>query len=227
MLSFISSLEIANGVVLDPNIFIWIAASISDDAAVNPNNIKTLLANGLSTFPIKGNPFSSNGPKSLPKNPSNYPILCNRVFDTFLLAHEAFAKNLQSFETCVLVNNNLWGKSFSSLESLATLDEVSRVTLVPFFIPDFNSLICELDNFTFKALYWVTLYWYYIKTKYDHNALTVLCQISKTISLASSLMKNIVVFPSRSRSAVKLIYCIAFGSALSTCCLLKSNGIIL
>ena len=30
------------------NIFLWIAASVSDAAAVNPNGIKTLLANGLS-----------------------------------------------------------------------------------------------------------------------------------------------------------------------------------
>ena len=28
-----------------------------------------------------------------------------------------------------------------------------KVTLVPFFIPDFNLLSCELDNFTFKQLY--------------------------------------------------------------------------
>ena len=34
----------------DSNIFLWIAASIADAAAVNPNGIKTLLANGLRTF---------------------------------------------------------------------------------------------------------------------------------------------------------------------------------
>ena len=47
------------------------------DAAANPNDIKTLLANGLSTFPIKGNPIFSNGPKSLPKNPPDFPVLYN------------------------------------------------------------------------------------------------------------------------------------------------------
>ena len=36
-----------------------------------------LLANGLSTFPIKGNPVFNNGPKSLPKNPSDCTISCN------------------------------------------------------------------------------------------------------------------------------------------------------
>ena len=45
--------------------------------AVNLNGIKRLLASGLGTFFIKGNPAFSNGPKSLPKNPPDYPILCN------------------------------------------------------------------------------------------------------------------------------------------------------
>ena len=46
-------------------------------AAVNPNDIKTFLANVLSTFSIKGNPVFSNGPKSLPENPPDCPMLCN------------------------------------------------------------------------------------------------------------------------------------------------------
>ena len=54
-----------------------IAASIADAAAVNPNGIKTFLANGLIIFPIKGNPVFSNGPKSLPKNPPDCPVSCN------------------------------------------------------------------------------------------------------------------------------------------------------
>ena len=44
---------------------------------VNPNDIKTLLANGLSTCPIEGDPVFSNSPKSLPKNSPDCPILCN------------------------------------------------------------------------------------------------------------------------------------------------------
>ena len=58
-----------------PNIFLWIAASVADADAVNPNGIKTVLANGLSTFPIKGNPVFSDDSKSLPKNPPDCPIL--------------------------------------------------------------------------------------------------------------------------------------------------------
>ena len=41
----------------------------ADAAAVNPNGIKTLLANGLITFFISGNPVFNNGPRSLPRNP--------------------------------------------------------------------------------------------------------------------------------------------------------------
>ena len=51
-----------------------------------------LLANGLSTFPFKGNPVFSNASKGLPKNPPNCPILCNWNFKNVLLAEELFAK---------------------------------------------------------------------------------------------------------------------------------------
>ena len=57
--------------------FLQIAAAVADTAAVDPNCIKTLLASDLSTFFMKGNPVFNNGPKSLPKNPPDYAILCN------------------------------------------------------------------------------------------------------------------------------------------------------
>ena len=85
------------------------------------------------------------------KNPPDCPILCYWVFDNFIVVEELYAKVLQSFETCVLVNNNLWGKSFSSLESPTTFDEIFKVT-------GFNLLSYELNNFTFKVLHWVILY---------------------------------------------------------------------
>ena len=44
------------------------------------------VANGLSTFPIKDKPVFSNGPRSLPRNFRDSLTLCNRVFDTFILA---------------------------------------------------------------------------------------------------------------------------------------------
>ena len=95
-----------------------------------------LLVNGLRTFPTKDNPGFSNGPKSLTKNLPNYPILCNWLFDSFILAEELFAKALRSFQTCVLVNNKLCKKLFSSLEPPTIFEEIFKITLVPFFIPD-------------------------------------------------------------------------------------------
>ena len=94
------------------------------------------LASSLSTFIIKGNPVFSNGPISLPKNPPNFPILCNWVFDNFILSDEPFAKALQSFETCILVNKNSCEKLLSSLEPPATLDGNFK------------------DNFSFTFYHW-------------------------------------------------------------------------
>ena len=79
-------------------------------------------------------------------------------FNHFTLAEELFAKALWSLGTCVLVNNNLCGKLFSSLESPATFDEEFKVTSVPIFIAGINLLSCELDDFTFNVLYWMILY---------------------------------------------------------------------
>ena len=56
-------------------ILLCIPASAADAAVVNPKGIKTLLANGLITFFIKGNPVFSNGPRSLPRNPPDCIVL--------------------------------------------------------------------------------------------------------------------------------------------------------
>ena len=122
IIPFISSLETIDVVNPDPNIFLWVAASVADAAVINPNGIKILLPNGLSTLSIKGNPVFNNGPKGLPQNPLDCCILWNWAFDSFILAEESFAKALPSLETCVLVNN-LWGKLFSSLESPIIFDQ--------------------------------------------------------------------------------------------------------
>ena len=45
-----------------------IPASAADAAAVNPKGVNTLLANGLITFFINGNPVFNKGPSNLPKN---------------------------------------------------------------------------------------------------------------------------------------------------------------
>ena len=68
-------------------------------------------------------------------------------FDNFILADETFPKALQNLKTCVIVNN-LCGKLVSPLKSPTTFNERFKVTPIPFFIPYFNLLSCELDNFT-------------------------------------------------------------------------------
>ena len=51
-------------------------------------------------------------------------------------------KALLCFETCVLFNNNSYGKLLSPLESPTIFDEFSKINSVPIFIPDFNLLSC-------------------------------------------------------------------------------------
>ena len=85
MISFISSFEIVNvsrfdkseGRATDPRTFLRIAESVAAAVAVNLNDIKTLLANCLSTFSIKDNPVFSNDPKSIPTNTPGCTILYN------------------------------------------------------------------------------------------------------------------------------------------------------
>ena len=153
MISSISSLEIIKVLNPDPNIFLWIAASVAYTAAVNPNGFKTLLANGLSTFPIKDNPIFSNGPKNLPKNSSYCPILCNWAFDNFILAEEQFEKALRSLKTCVLINDSLFEKLFSPLEWSIIFDERFKVTPVPFFIANFNLLSWDWNCIVFGSAF--------------------------------------------------------------------------
>ena len=114
----------------DPNIFLWIAASVAA-AAVNLNG-KTHLANGLTTFFIKRKPVLSNSSIILPKSRFDCSILCYWVFDNFISAEEFFAQALQSPIACVLINKKLCGKLFSSLEPPAKIDEIFKVTSVPF-----------------------------------------------------------------------------------------------
>ena len=60
-----------------------------------------------------------------------------------------------------------------------------------------------------------------------YNILTVPCEKTNTVSVGSSIMKNIVVYSTRSKFAVKLIFWIALISVSRACCLLVSIAIIL
>ena len=129
----------------------------ADDAAVNPNGIKTLLANCLITLFINGNPVFSDGPRSLPRTPPYYIILDIWVFDNLISVHDLSTKSLQRFAICLLVNDNFWWKFVS--QSPTIFDDNLKTTSVSVSISDFNSSSCELDRFTFKLLHCVILYW--------------------------------------------------------------------
>ena len=68
------------------------------------------ITNSLIPFSINDNPVFNNGPGGLPRNPPDFVILDNWVFDTLTTFDELFAKALQTFATCVLVINNLCWK---------------------------------------------------------------------------------------------------------------------
>ena len=57
-----------------------------------------------------------------------------------MLIVELFAEALRSLKTCVLVNNNLYGKLISLLKSPITFDERFKVTLGLYIFPNFNIL---------------------------------------------------------------------------------------
>ena len=61
----------------DPNIFLCIPASAADAAVVSPKGINILLANGVITLFINGNPVFNKGPSNLPKNPPDCIIFDN------------------------------------------------------------------------------------------------------------------------------------------------------
>ena len=111
--------------------FLCIPTSAADAATVNPEGIKTLLANGLITFFINGNLVFSNGPRSLPRNPPDCIILDFWAFHNLISLDDLLAKALRRFETYLLVNYNLWGKLV--LSSPTIFDDNLKTTSVPLF----------------------------------------------------------------------------------------------
>ena len=74
-MSCTSSFDIISVVVPDHKISLCLPASDANAAVVNPNGIKTLLANDLITFFINGSPVFNNGPRNLPRNSVDCIIL--------------------------------------------------------------------------------------------------------------------------------------------------------
>ena len=115
-------------------------ASAVDAVTVNPNGIKTHLANGLVTSFINGSPVFSNGPSNLLRNPPDWIIFDNWVFDNLTSADELLVKALRRLETCLSVDNNSWGKLVSLLPIM--FDDHLNTTSDSFLIGDFNLLSC-------------------------------------------------------------------------------------
>ena len=131
-------------------LFLCDPASAADAAAVNLKGIKILLTNGLIIFLINGNPVFSNGPRILPRNRTDCVILDIWVFDNLISVDDLSAKALRRFATCLLVNNNLWGKLVSS--SPIIFDDNLKTTSVLFFIADFNLLSCEFLKLVYQLI---------------------------------------------------------------------------
>ena len=106
IISSIPSFDIISVAVPDYKTFLCYPASAADTAVVNPNGIKTLLANGFITFFFNGSLVFSNGPISLPRNPPDCIILDDWVFDSIISVDELFAKALRRSATCLLVMEN-------------------------------------------------------------------------------------------------------------------------
>ena len=115
-----------------------IVGSDAEANSLNPNNVKTLLANGVSTSFINGMSTFINRPKNLPRNPSSFK---SWVFDNFILADELFTKAWWSLATCMSDKINLCGKLVSSLELPIIFGGRFNVTLVLFLIPELPILV--------------------------------------------------------------------------------------
>ena len=82
--------DVISVVFPDPNIFLRIPASAADAAAGSPKGINALLANGVTTFFINGNPVFNKRPSNLPTDPSDCIIFDNWVFENLISTDELF-----------------------------------------------------------------------------------------------------------------------------------------
>ena len=126
--------------------FLFIAVSVADAAAVRPST-----PNGLIADFNKSNPDFNKNAKNI-KNPF-FCHLFNCGFENLISLDVWLAKALRIFATYLLVNNNLCGKLASLSELSIIFHDNLKITSVPFFIAHYNLLSSEFDNFTFKLLH--------------------------------------------------------------------------
>ena len=102
-------------------------------------------------------------------------------FYNFTFAEELFAKALQSFETCVLVNRNLCRKLLSLLVSPTTFAESFKVNSVHFL---FQISIYEVANQTILRL----------KCCVESFDIDIILKQNKITTLSQFLVKNLKCF---------------------------------
>ena len=130
---------------------------------------------------------------------------------------------MQRLETCLSVNGKLCEKIVLLVPS--TFDDNLKGTSVTLFVADFDLLSCQFDNLTLTVILIHFILMPNIFVECINNTYTVPDEKSRIVSLTSLIMKNILLFPAHSRFPVKLIFSIAFGSASSSCYLLRSIAI--
>ena len=155
----------------------------------------------VSTFFINRKQIFINGLRNLPRNPPDCFILEICVFNNFSLADELFAKALQRFDTSLSVIINLLRKLVLSLELPIIFNDDFKVSPVAFFVADFNSVSCKLDNFRFTFLYCAISYYHFVKIFYNtaHYYIKIFCIIYLCTVyftyIVSLLLANCVFLP--------------------------------
>ena len=137
-----SSFNVTGAAFPYPKILFSTPAFKCNAAAVNPNCIKTFLANDLVTFFIYTKPVYIDGIRSLPRNLPGWMILNICLFYNFTLAGKLFVS--QTFKTCVLGSNSVWRKSVSSIPVIYI--DNRKVTPLPFFYCLWISIRCLLPT---------------------------------------------------------------------------------
>ena len=115
------------------------------------------------------------------------------------------------FSVCCVVFNCSW--------RLTTFDKKQKSCAKRIHLVIDDGLYDRQAFYTVKIVFYSSS----ITLQYSHSSLW---KKFIMVSFASSIMKNIVMFPSWPRFQVKLIGCIAFWSASSTWCLLKIIDIL-
>ena len=136
-------------------LFLWRAASVADNAAVNLNGMSKLLAFKLLTFSLIAYFITLKVKEVYDRNSPSCIILEIFVFDILGVPGKLFAKAWQISAIFLPASNTFYGKIVLLLDLLIIFDDNLKVTSL--FTANFNLLSREFDNFRFTLLYWFIL----------------------------------------------------------------------